>query len=48
VLLFLSQSNWFNIISGILFNENVVYFSINIYTPPPLKGGLRTLYYNYS
>jgi hypothetical protein len=31
VLLSIFQSNWFNIKSGILFNEKVVYFSINIY-----------------
>ena len=32
MLLFIPQSNGLNILSGILFNKNVVYFSINIYT----------------
>jgi len=39
MLLFFSQSNSLNIKSGILFNEKVVYFSINIYTQTGTEPG---------
>lgn len=48
MLLFIPQSNGLNILSGILFNKNVVYFSINIYKDPdwaPLYAAMGYVWY---